>query len=370
MRPAHPTWIEVDLAAVAHNCAQVIRDTSTPLMAVVKGEAYGHGAVAVAGAAVKGGASWLGVARYCEARVLREAGVTAPILVLGMATSDEVDEAIAHDVTLTLHSLETLELFSNRARAAQRHLKVHLKVETGFGRLGVFPDDIALFVRHAIRKGVLFLDGLYSHFALAEEETHPLNALQSQRFAVAVQTLEELGIRPRWVHLANSAAATYLPETRYDLVRSGNLCLGMRIRIDRPLPPSYRPALRWKARLASCRMLPVGWGVGYGQSYVADRPELIGVIPVGYGDGLKRDAPNEVLIGGQRCPVVARPCLDQAMVRLPKPFPMGEEVVLIGTQGDESIWLHDLAARYGTSQVDVCTPLHARIPRIYPSESL
>ncbi len=356
-----PTWIELDLKAAARNCAEIIRDTGTALMAVVKGDAYGHGAVQVGQAALAGGASWLGVARFGEARVLREAGIRAPILVLGMATAEEVDEAIAADVTLTLHSLPALELFAARARAAGKVLAVHLKVDTGLGRLGVFAEEAVPFAREAALAG-LHLDGMFSHLAAAEQ-THPLNDLQLRRFRLAVQAMEQAALRPRWVHLANSAAAFHLPEARHDLVRCANVVLGIRIRIDQPLDPKYRPVLAWKARLASCRVLPPGWGVGYGQTYVTTREELVGVVPVGYGDGLRRVPGNQVLIGGARCPVLGRLCLDQLMVRLPRPFPEGEEVVIIGAQGGEALGFHDLAALYGTTQVDIATHLHPRVPR-------
>jgi alanine racemase len=177
--------------------------------------------------------------------------------------------------------------------------------------------------------------------------------------------MEESGMRPRWVHLANSAAAFLLPRSRYDMIRVGNVVLGLRIRIDQPLPDGYRPALTWKVQLASSRRLPAGWTVGYGASYITPHEEIIGVIPVGYGDGLRRVPGNQIIIDGMKCPVVGRLCLDQMMVRLPHPYPMGEEVVIIGKQGNSSIWVHDLAALYQTSQVDVTTLIHKRVPRIY-----
>lgn len=362
--PGVPTWIEIDLPAVTRNCAHIIGDTGTRLMAVVKGDAYGHGAVRVGQAALEGGASWLGVARWGEARALREAGIRAPVLVLGMVTADEVDAAIAAGVTLTLHSLASLELFAARARAAGRTLDVHLKLDTGLGRLGLFAEEIVDFARAALRAGGLRIDGMFSHLAAAEQE-HPLNALQCQRFAAAVGAMEAAGLRPPWAHLANSAAAFHMPAARHDLVRVANVVLGMRIRSDLALDPKYRPVLAWKARLASCRRLPPGWGVGYGQTYVTGREELVGVVPVGYGDGLRRVPGNQVLIGGERCPVLGLLCLDQLMVRLPRPFPEGEEVVVIGAQGGEAIGLHDLALLYGTSQPDIATHLHPRVPRIH-----
>lgn len=364
MITTHPTWIEINLSAVASNCANIIRDTGTPLMAIVKGDAYGHGAVEVSRAAIAGGASWLGVARFGEARVLRQNGIDAPILVLGMITPNEVDEAIASNVTLTLHSLETLQLFSARARAAHQTVSAHLKVDTGMGRLGVFAEEIVSFARQAQAAGGIYIDGMYSHLAAAEV-THPLNELQYQRFDMAVRAMEESGLRPQWVHLANSAAAFYQPQSRYNMVRIGNVILGLRIRIDQPLPEYYLPVLRWKAQLASCRLLPAGWNVSYGANYITPHEELIGVIPVGYGDGLRGLPGNQIIIDGIKSPVVGRVCLDQLMVRLPHPYPMGEEIVIIGQQGDSSIWVHNLAALYQISQVDFTTLIHRRVPRIY-----
>ncbi len=362
--PDHPTWLKIDLAAVEKNCALILRDTGTPLMAIVKGEAYGHGAAAVSRAALTGGASWLGVARYGEARSLRQSGIQAPILVLGMVIPEEVDEAIANRVTLTLHNAEMLELCAARAGALGQPMQVHIKVDTGMGRLGVFAEEALAFVRRAQAAGGILIDGLYSHLAAAEEQ-HPLNARQMQRFDQAVTALQGAGLRPRWVHLANSAAAFYLPQSRYDLVRVGNVTLGLRIRVDTPLPAAYQPALTWKAHLAACRRLPAGWGVGYGQTYVTQGEELIGVVPVGYGDGLRRMEGNQVLIGGELCPVVGRLCLDSLMVRLPREYPVGEEVVLIGSQGGAAIWVHDLARLYQTSQVDITTLINVRVPRVY-----
>lgn len=364
MSPSYPTWIEINLQAISQNCAHILRDTNTALMAIVKGDAYGHGAVEVSRAAIQGGATWLGVARYGEARILRQNRILAPILVLGMVTPDEVDEAIASDVTLTLHNQETLQLLSARARAADKTVSVHLKVDTGMGRLGVFAEDIVGFARQCEIEGGIHIDGLYSHLARAEDED-PMNDIQCERFDVAVRALEESGLRPRWVHLANSAAAFFLPRSRYDMVRVGNVVLGLRIRIDQPLANWYQPALTWKAQLASCRLLPAGWTVGYGASYRISREEWIGVIPVGYGDGLRRVPGNHVIIAGTKCPVVGKLCLDQMMVRLPRSHPMGQEVVIVGAQGDSSIWVHDLARLYHTSQVDITTLIHPRVPRIY-----
>jgi len=367
MTSAHPTWIEIDLAAVSSNCNHIVHETGTALLAIVKGDAYGHGAVQVSRAAVTGGASWLGVARYCEARELRQNGIMSPILVLGMVSPQEVDEAIASNVTLTLHSMESLQLYAARATETNRAVVVHLKIDTGMGRLGVFAEDILPFTRQVLSAGGIHVDGMYSHLAMAEVR-HPHNELQQARFQTAVDILDQAGLRPRWVHLANSAAAFGLPETRYDMVRVGNAVLGLRIRPDQALPDHYRPALVWKAQLASSRVFPEGWGVGYGQTYKTRADEIIGVIPVGFGDGLRQIKGNQILIGGQKYPLVGRLCLDQSMARLDRHYPMGEEVVIIGRQGNSAIAVHDLAVLYQLSQVDFTTLIHKRVPRIYFGE--
>ncbi len=363
MMDDHPTWLEIDQSAVFDNCTRVLGDAGKPLMAVLKGDAYGHGAAVCGEAALAAGAAWLGVARGCEALSLRQAGIRAPLLVLGAVAPGEVDELVANEVTLTLHSPESLALYAGRSRALGRAAKVHLKLDTGLGRLGIFPDQAVDFARQAAQDG-LAVDGVFSHLACAEEPHNPLNALQIGRFRQALEALQSASLRPRWAHLANSAGVYALPEAHFDMLRAGNLCLGLRISLDDPLPPGFRPAMTWKARLAACRRLPPGWGVGYGSTYITQGEEWIGAIPVGYGDGLRRVPGNRVLIGGQSFPTVGRLSLDSLAVRLPRAYPVGEEVVIIGRQGEQEIGVHDLAGLYGVTQSDLCTHIHARVPRL------
>jgi alanine racemase len=247
MTSSHPTWIEIDRSAISGNCAQIISDTNPPLMAIVKGDAYGHGAVEVSQAAIEGGPSSLGVARFGETRTLRQNGIHAPILVLGMVTPEEVDGAITGDVTLTLHNLESLQPFSARAGATGQIVSVHLKVDTGMGRLGILAEEIVSFTRQVHATNGIHIDGMYSHLATADDQ-NTLNEIQCQRFDLAVRAMEDCGLRPRWVHLANSAAAFILPHSRYEMIRVGNVVLGLRIRIDQPLANGYRPA-PWHAHL-------------------------------------------------------------------------------------------------------------------------
>jgi alanine racemase len=286
-------------------------------------------------------------------------------LVLGLTTAEEIDEAIVHNVSLTMHSYESAELMSSRAQAAGRSVMAHLKVDTGMGRLGVLTEEALPFARFALSKPGIILEGMYSHFAVATVRDHPHTRLQTERFKQAIDALSADGIRPKWIHLANSTATYFNPEAHFDMVRGGSAITGMVLMDNEPIPSNMRPAFAWKAKLADSKLLPAGFGIGYGQIYKTPGEEVIGVTPVGYGDGYRRGMGNIMLIDGQRVPVVARECMDQTMVRLPKKYPMGTEVVLIGKQGNESITVEEIAKRWGTVEVDVTTSINFRVPRVY-----
>ena len=366
MHPPAPTWLEVDLSAVAQNTRAMLAHTRQPLMAVVKANAYGLGAVEIGQTALQAGASWLAVARAGEALALRRAGISAPVLVFGMATPDEVDAAIAADVTLTLYSFESAELYAGRASAAGRPVRVHLKVDTGFGRLGVLPEQALALAQRARNRGGIDIDGVYSHLAMADETPdHPLTQTQIQTFSNVLAGLRAAGIDPHWAHLTNSAAVVGLPEAHFNLVRAGSALIGLKPHYYLPFPADLRRVVAWKALLAACKQLPSGWAVGYGQTYRPGEGEWIGTLPIGYGDGFRRLPGNQVLIGGQRCPVVGRVCNDMCMVRLPQPYPEGTEVTVIGVQGDESITTDELVDRWQTSQADILSTISLRVPRLY-----
>ncbi|MHB8855982.1 MAG: alanine racemase [Bellilinea sp.] len=361
-----PTWVEIDLNAVAHNTRAVLKIAGAPLMAVVKSNAYGFGAPQIARTVLHSGAGQLAVARFGEARVLREAGITASVLVFGMVTPPEVDEAIAQEVTLTLHSFETAKLFAQRANAAGRQVRVHLKVDTGFGRLGVLPEEVIGLAQTCHVLGGITIDGIYSHLAMADEALdHPVTRQQIERFSGVLDSLQAAGLRPRWAHLGNSAAAFGLPAASFDMVRVGTALLGMKPFYFQPFPTELQRVIRWKVQVASCRLLPAGWGISYGHEYVTVAPEWIATLPVGYGDGFRRLPGNQVLIEGQRAPVVGRVCNDMCMVRLPHAVPAGTEVVLIGRQGSEEITTDELIDRWHTSQADIVSSINLRVPRVY-----
>jgi alanine racemase len=363
--PPYAVWLEINLSHVEENVRAVADITHADVMAVVKANAYGYGAVAVARAALQAGASWLGVARLDEAIQLREVGLHAPILVLGMVPSLQVDAAIENDITLTLPGFEAAEVFSRRAIALGRPLKVHLKVDTGMGRIGVLPDrapDLADFV---LSKKGLLLDGIFSHLANADRMHDPLTAVQIDRFNRVLQGLSARGIRPRWVHLANSAAALSIPESHFNLVRIGQALVGHNPFSYQALPDCIKPILQaWKSHLVVCLPPSKASVSGYGR-LESNEGERIGIVSVGYGDGFWRLPGNEVLIEGVRIPVIGEVDMEEMRVHLPREYPPGTQVVLVGSQGCHSISIEELAIRYNTGPGKITAIIPTRVPRVY-----
>jgi alanine racemase len=362
-----PTWLEIDLGAVRGNLRQLREISANPVMAVVKANAYGHGLVEVARAAVAGGASWLGVARLEEGAALRQAGIDADILVLGLTLPERAAEAAALDLRLAVYDYDLAKATAASAHAAGKTLHVHAKFDTGMGRLGVHPEDGLEFVRFLHKLNGFQVEGMFTHLAEADAPAKLSTDQQLDRFDRLLAALTDSGLRPRWVHAANSAATFYFPRARYDMVRSGIAVYGLHPSDEAPLPSGFRPALSWKARLASVKMLPPGHGIGYNFRYTTSRSERIGVCPAGYADGLRRRLGNFALVGGKRVPVVGGVCMDQCMLQLDQlpEAKAGDEIVLIGSQGSERLSAEEFAQAWGTVNYDVVTGLSARVPRYY-----
>ena len=365
MQNTAPTWLEIDHDAIADNTRYISGLIKVPLMAVVKANAYGFGSVVVARTVLAAGASWLAVARCNEAVELREAGITAPILILGMVTPEEVDIAIQHHFSLTFYGAEIAELIAQRAAAANETVNVHMKIDTGLGRLGVLAEEAASLASHARSLGGINIEGIFTHLSIVEDdENDPLTNLQMDRLEIAVAGLESIGVKPEWVHSSNSASLISHPRSRYNLVRAGAVLLGINPFYYKAFPSELKRVLTWKTRLISCREMPEGWGIGYVGRYRAKRGEMVGTLALGYGDGFLRLPGNEVLIRGRRVPVIGTECLDMCMVRLDERLPMGEEVVVIGQQGNEAIWIEDLARRWNMTFSSIVSGIAPRVPRI------
>jgi len=369
-RPARPTWVEVDLEAVAYNVRQIkeIVGPTVDIMAVLKADAYGHGALTVARTALNNGASLCGVASVSEAIELREGGIDAPILVLGYTPAWLAREALPHDITLTLYDTDVARTFSRAATDLHRTAQVHIKVDTGMGRLGLLPDQVVPFVEEIRGLPGLDLSGIFTHFSTADDADLEYTRWQLARFRRVLDRLAEIGITFRAVHCANSAAILRLPETRFNTVRLGLAMYGLQPSPHVHLPAGFRPTLTWKTTIAQVKTLPPGSYVSYGNTYRTEREETIATIPVGYADGFRR-APTRwqaVLVRGQRAPLVGRVCMDQTMINVSH-IPnvrVGDEVVLIGSQREDEITVEEVADWLGTINYEVVSEILARVPRV------
>lgn len=374
LQPDRPTWVEIDLGALAHNLRR-LREIAAParVMAVLKADAYGHGALQVAHTALRHGAWGCAVACVSEGAALRRAGIEGPILVLGYTPAWQAREAVALGLDLTVYERETARALDAAAAATARRARVHVKVDTGMHRLGVAPAAAADLLRALHAMPGIEVVGLFTHAARADELTGPgRDATEAQlaAFATLLGELEAEGLRPPLVHAANSALTLSRPEAHYDLVRPGIALYGLSPSAELPVAGTLglRPALTWKTQVAQLHALAPGDSVGYGGAWTAERPSRIATIPVGYADGFRR-APRawrEVLVRGQRAPVVGRVSMDQSSIDVSaiEGVRQGDEVVLIGRQGEAIIRAEDVAAWLGTIDYEVVSAILARVPRV------
>jgi alanine racemase len=370
----HRCWAEVDLDALRENLAWIRHrvGSGVKIMTVVKADAYGHGLKQIAGLLMQSGTDVFGVANLSEAHAIRAVGRGWPILMLGACLPDEIESAVRDDVRPTLSSLAEAKAF---AAAAARHRKtfpVHLKVNTGMNRLGAEPAE-ALRLAEAIRElPRLRLEGLYTHYAAAEDDGQ-FSARQTTRFQAVLAALADRGIRVPLVHANNSAALLFQGNTLFNLVRPGLMVYGVvpsgRRRALATFQQHLRPALTWKCRVSFVKEIPRGTPLSYGRSYVSSRTLRIATITAGYGDGYFRAASNraQVLIGGRRCAVRGRVTMDQMLVdvsHVPRAKP-GDEVVLLGRQGRDEISATELAGWCDTIPWEVLTNITYRVQRVY-----
>jgi alanine racemase len=370
LRPGRPTWVEVDLEAIAHN-VQWIAEMVGPgvvVMAVLKADAYGHGAVKTARTALNNGATALGVACLGEGVLLREAGITEPILNLGYTPAWQARQTVLKDIAATVFTAEVAQALSRAAVDLNAEARIHVKVDTGMGRLGVLPSDALAFVISILDLPGLNLEGIFTHFALADIEDKAYTLWQLGRFREVLSQLETEGIHVPDVHAANSAAILELPESHFNMVRLGIAMYGLNPSSEVQCPPGFRSALAFKTQIAQVKDLPAGSYISYGCTYRTERPSRIAVIPVGYADGFRRAPANwgEVLVRGRRAPIVGRVCMDQTMIDVTDiaGVRQGDEVVLIGRQGNEAISVEEVASRLGTINYEVVSEILARVPRV------
>ena len=371
-----PAWAEIDLAAIRHNAA-VLADVSAParLCAVVKAGGYGHGAVEVAGAALDGGASWLAVALVEEGLELRAAGITAPVLLLSQPAPAAMAEVVAASLTPTVYTPAGLDALGEAVGAggAPNPVPVHVKVDTGMHRVGAEPAAAVALAAAVAADPRLRLEGFWTHFAVSDEVDAPYTTEQLAGFDAAVAALARHGVRSSLHHAANSAGAMWHPASRYDLVRCGIALYGLAPAadgLDRPPVPQLRPALALKARVSHVRELAAGERLSYGLRYQLQQDSVIATVPLGYADGVTRalsSTGGEVLVGGQRCPIAGTVTMDQILVDCGpgSPVAVGDEVVLLGRQGDQSITAWEWATRTGTIAYEVVCGVSGRVPRLH-----
>jgi len=366
-----PTWVELDLEAVAHNCERLaeLAGPGVEVMVVLKADAYGHGAVRIAHTVLAHGAHHLGVACLSEAVALRQAGVEAPILVLGYLPPWQARPALLHNATCTAFSEEMVQAFSSAARDLRSTARLHLKVDTGMGRLGLFPEEVLPFMQKVGRLPGIVWEGLFTHFPAADDPAEDAYSQeQIGRLTALLDQLETAGFSFPLVHAANSAALFRLEASRFNLVRPGIALYGLAPGPETPLPPGFRPALRFKTVVAQVKEFPSDSSISYGRAYHTSGHQRIAALPVGYADGFRR-APRhwgEVLVRGQRAPIVGRVCMDYTMVDVThiEGIRPGDEVVLIGRQGEDEITVDEVAARLGTINYEVVSQILARVPRL------
>ncbi|MFN0063370.1 MAG: alanine racemase [Myxococcaceae bacterium] len=371
-----PTVLDVNLDALAENAALARQEAGgAELLAVVKANAYGHGAVAVARALERAGVQWFGVALVEEALELRHAGLHAPILVLGGAYEGAWDVMVKERLRPVLFRNDHFEQFAKAARKAGTKAACHLKVDTGMGRIGVVPEGVkALLDASATAFSAVELEGVVTHFANADLADATQTRAQIRRFQSAVETLEGAGLAPRFRHLANSAAVLTHPEAstalKLNMVRPGLMLYGAS-----PLPGGVaearplRQVATWKTAVTHLKEVAVGAAISYGGTWIAKRLSRIATLPVGYADGYSRRFSNraEVLIRGRRAPIVGRVCMDMCMIDVTDVANAAilDEVVLLGTQGSATIAADELAGHMKSISYEVFCGIGARVPRVY-----
>lgn len=367
-RAAH---VEVDLKAIAHNIRTLKGRTAsgTLFMAVVKADAYGHGAVQVARTALTYGADRLGVATIDEAIELRQAGIRAPLHLLSEPPASTVPLILEHELVPTVTTREFVVELGRQAAAAGCEAPYHLKLDTGMNRIGVRAEEAAEFVAGLKGFPGLRHEGTMTHFATADVPGDWDFESQMERFQSALVRMRDEGIDPGIVHASNSAGTILHPEAHFHMVRCGIAIYGLHPDASTYGRIELKPAMSVKARLTLVKRIGMGEGVSYGLTWRAAAPAIIGTLPLGYADGVHRVMSNRfaVLVGGKRCDQVGRVCMDQFMVELPRgsSFAVGEEAVLVGSQGSETITMDELAGIAGTINYELACAFGMRLPRRY-----
>lgn len=362
-----PTWAEINLNNLSHNFRQLKKlvSPSTNILVTVKADAYGHGLVPVAKRMVKEGVDFLGVASIDEGIRLREAGIKSRILILGLVLKRDIAPLFRYGLTPTVCDRNLALALNNKARHLKKPINIHIKVDTGMGRIGVLYKYAPGFIRAIHKLKFINVEGLFTHFPMADTDKD-FTCYQIDLFDKLVNKLNKQGIKIPLVHAANSMGAIGYKKGHFTMIRPGLVIYGLYPRQD--LKIRLKPVLSLKTEIVFLKKVPEGYGVSYGHIYVTKKPTKIATLPIGYGDGYPRNLSNEapVLIKGKRFKVSGRICMDQIMVDVGNlKVKTGDEVVLIGPQGRNKITAEELAKLSGTIPYEIVCGLGSRIPRIY-----
>lgn len=373
MKVYRPSWVEVNLENLKHNCRvvkQLVGD-QVKVAAVVKANGYGHGAVEVSKACLEAGADYLTVAMLSEAMELRDAGFTCPILIMGWTPAEGYALAIEQNISMTLYNLQEAEEMNQQALALGKKAKVHLKLDTGMSRLGFQADEAGLSIAEAVLKmNGIDVEGMFSHLSKGDEYDKTFALGQVSKFRSFAETLQaRTDVRIPIYHLGASACIIDIPEGHFDMVRPGIMLYGYHPSDQMHHMPDLKPALTWKARVAHIKTLPAGRLIGYNGTFELHSDTLVATIPVGYADGYNRMLSNNgyVICRGKKLPIIGKVCMDQFMVdasALPDMKP-GDEVILLGEADGVSITVTEMAHHWGTIEHEVTCGIAARVPRIY-----
>lgn len=369
------THAHVNLASLVHNLSQIRQrlSGSCDILAIVKANAYGHGAVETARALVQHGISRLAVVSVKEGMALREAGMTAEIVVLGSLGDEQLAEAVAFRLTPVISDSRQLPVVAAAAAAKDLLLPIHIKVDTGMGRLGLSPEEVPSVLDRIRTWKSLRVEGLMTHLADADGKTVEQTERQLAVFRKTLELLRQRGLDVPLIHAANSAAIVRYPDAHFSLVRPGIMLYGYHTLPTSVPAPDLRPVLTLKTVIAQLRTVQPGTAVSYNGTFVASRITRIAVLPIGYADGYSRRLSNRgvVLVHGRRAPIVGLVCMDMTMVDVTD-IPQaqtGDEVILIGRQGQEAIWANEVAEWTGTIPYEVLCCIGPRVPRIYGQAS-
>jgi len=368
------TWAEIDLDAIAHNVREIRRITSrkADIMGIVKADAYGHGVLQTVKTLLDNGVTRLAVSMLDEAIQLRQFGVKVPILILSYTDPSRADEIIKNEVTQTVYSLDLANALSEAAVRLGRDVKIHVKVDTGMGRVGFMPGYSAIKnVIEISRMPGLIIEGLFTHFASADEKDRSYTQMQFERFMSICNELGRVGVHIPVKHVCNSAGIIEYPEMHLDMVRPGIILYGIYPSDDVDKSKiSLKPAMTLKTSVIHVKEVEKGTCISYGRIFTTKRDSRIATLPIGYADGYSRLLSNkgQVLINGQRVPIVGRICMDQCMADITDvkgPVKVGDEVVIFGKQGDEEIGVSEIADLIGTISYELVCLIGKRVPRFY-----